>query len=179
MTGYEIRETIASTIGHFWSESFGQIYPALASLEAEGCIRRADGSGRAAPPYEITDAGLKRLQRELAQEWPKAKPRNGLLFRLFLGRHLPEARVTALLDAAEKEASEALDRYTALADQILSEPRSRDRDLRLSTVTFGVEVARAQAHWAAQTRELLASRDAADSVVGNDADHPPDGPLHA
>jgi DNA-binding PadR family transcriptional regulator len=27
MTGYEIRQVIADVLGHFWHESFGQIYP--------------------------------------------------------------------------------------------------------------------------------------------------------
>ncbi len=31
MTGYAVRESIRDVLGHFWSESFGQIYPALAS----------------------------------------------------------------------------------------------------------------------------------------------------
>ncbi|WP_411722563.1 PadR family transcriptional regulator [Mycetocola sp.] len=30
MTGYTLREEIRDTLGHFWSESFGQIYSTLA-----------------------------------------------------------------------------------------------------------------------------------------------------
>ena len=32
MSGYAARRAITETLGHFWSESFGQIYPTLASL---------------------------------------------------------------------------------------------------------------------------------------------------
>ena len=32
-TGYGVRQAITQTLGHFWQESFGQIYPCLADLE--------------------------------------------------------------------------------------------------------------------------------------------------
>jgi DNA-binding PadR family transcriptional regulator len=34
MTGYALREAIRDVLGHFWSESFGQIYPTLAAERA-------------------------------------------------------------------------------------------------------------------------------------------------
>jgi len=37
-SGYEIRKAIESTVGYFWGESFGQIYPTLKRLAAEGLI---------------------------------------------------------------------------------------------------------------------------------------------
>ena len=39
MSGYEIRKTIERSISNFWNESFGQIYPTLADLVAEGLVR--------------------------------------------------------------------------------------------------------------------------------------------
>jgi len=35
MTGYAVREEIRQLLGHFWSESYGQIYPALAELATD------------------------------------------------------------------------------------------------------------------------------------------------
>ena len=40
MSGYEIRKRVEESIGNFWSVSFGQIYPELRRLEAEGLFRR-------------------------------------------------------------------------------------------------------------------------------------------
>ena len=34
-TGYELRQLIEGTVGNFWKESFGQIYPSLRQLIAE------------------------------------------------------------------------------------------------------------------------------------------------
>ena len=38
MSGYQLRLTIRRTIGNFWQESFGQIYPALRTMVAEGLV---------------------------------------------------------------------------------------------------------------------------------------------
>ena len=54
MTGYALREAIRDVLGHFWSESFGQIYPALGELEQRGHVQRV-GSGRTgASTFAIT-----------------------------------------------------------------------------------------------------------------------------
>ncbi|MBK6887071.1 MAG: hypothetical protein IPH03_12030 [Tetrasphaera sp.] len=42
MTGYAVRAAITQTLGHFWSEGFGQIYPTLTGLTARGEIRPAE-----------------------------------------------------------------------------------------------------------------------------------------
>ena len=49
MTGYEIRQAISTVLGHFWHESFGQIYPCLADLEAAGQVRSTPATDRARP----------------------------------------------------------------------------------------------------------------------------------
>ncbi len=47
MSGYEIRRTIEGSIGNFWRESYGQIYPTLKRLVGEGLaevkVERAAG----------------------------------------------------------------------------------------------------------------------------------------
>jgi Transcriptional regulator PadR-like family len=53
MTGYAIREAIRDVLGHFWSESFGQIYPTLAELERQGYVRR-QGSNRTRSSRAVT-----------------------------------------------------------------------------------------------------------------------------
>ncbi len=57
MTGYALREAIRDVLGHFWSESFGQIYPTLAALQSEGLIRRAGSGQRGSSTFTITPSG--------------------------------------------------------------------------------------------------------------------------
>lgn len=159
MTGYEIRKSIEETIGHFWSESFGQLYPTIARLEEDGAIRRTSPGRTSGSQFEVTDAGMERLRAGLSEDIPATRPRNALLFRLFLGSHLPPSHVDDLLDRAEAQSSAAAVQYDLIASDVLSEVPSRDRDLRLATVNYGRHMARAQQEWVAETRALLATGD--------------------
>src|SRR2546429_5742806 len=40
MSGYDVKKLIERSIAHFWSESYGQIYPILNRLAAEGLAER-------------------------------------------------------------------------------------------------------------------------------------------
>ena len=57
MTGYALRNEIRDTLGHFWSESFGQIYPALAELERQGLVERRGASAPGPPPTRSPPRG--------------------------------------------------------------------------------------------------------------------------
>jgi DNA-binding PadR family transcriptional regulator len=153
MTGYAIRQGIADSIGHFWSESFGQIYPTLAALETEGLVRRA-GSGRTSgSTFELTDAGRRHLRDLLAEPIESVPARNGLLLRLFFGRHLaPDVR-RDLLRGALADAERALEQYGALRAEVSAQTHA-DAPFWLMTVSAGEHTAAAQAAWA---RECLAA----------------------
>ena len=46
LSGYQIKKIIDIRFQFFWSESFGQIFPALKSLAAQGFLRGIDAGGR-------------------------------------------------------------------------------------------------------------------------------------
>ena len=88
MSGYEIRKLIEESIGNFWSESFGQIYPALRRMVADGLAEVEESAGEGRPVrkvYRLTDAGLDRLVAWIAQSPRPQVPRNDLLLRIFFG----------------------------------------------------------------------------------------------
>lgn len=158
MTGYEVRAAIGETLGHFWHESFGQIYPTLAALEEAGAVRPAPSGRRSRTVYEITADGVDRL-RDLLSEPHRAPPaRNGLLLRLFFGTHLPDGAPADLLADAERQAEEALEHYAEVRDEITGDD-SPEQAYRTMTLAFGEHVARAQLAWA---RECLAALPDAD-----------------
>jgi PadR family transcriptional regulator AphA len=87
-SGYEIRKTIQSSVGFFWGESYGQIYPALKRLVADGLIvpSSSGASSRAnRQEYSITPAGHARLQQWLAVPYRDDPPRDEFLLKLFFG----------------------------------------------------------------------------------------------
>src|SRR5687768_4234235 len=100
MTAYALREAIRDVLGHFWSESFGQIYPTLYALEEQGHVRRTGGARARSSTFVITASGRARLRALLAEPIRDVPPRNGLLLRLFFGRTLGPARCCELLREA-------------------------------------------------------------------------------
>lgn len=106
MTGYELKATIEETIGNFWSESFGQIYPELHRLEKEGLVTSALDAGenpKSKRRYAITDAGREALRRWLIQQPKERPPRNELLLKIFFGyRTEPETLIGYVREARER-----------------------------------------------------------------------------
>lgn len=92
MTGYGLRQAIAGSVGHFWQESFGQLYPALRRLAQEGLVEaRATpgGPGRGATTYQVTPRGRAALAAWLAVPPVLEPQRNELLLKVFFAGAVP------------------------------------------------------------------------------------------
>ena len=61
MTGFDIRSFIERSVAFFWRESFGQIYPELQRMAADGLIEPAGRRARSAKLWRITPAGREAL----------------------------------------------------------------------------------------------------------------------
>src|SRR5580658_9966786 len=85
MTGYKLRQRIQRTIGNFWSESYGQIYPALKRLEQNGLVHSKSEGNRGFKVYSITTAGRNHLRGWLELEPRHRGARNELLLKMFFG----------------------------------------------------------------------------------------------
>ncbi|HWK31723.1 MAG TPA: PadR family transcriptional regulator [Terriglobales bacterium] len=109
MSGYEIRQVIGQNLAHFWSESYGQLYPSLKKLEAAGLVtkRTEPGQKRDKHIYTITSVGRERLREWLVIEPKPQPPRSELLLKLFFlsaesapitAEHVARARAVAIED---------------------------------------------------------------------------------
>ena len=155
MTGYALREAIRDVLGHFWSESFGQIYPALAELERQGHVQRA-GSGRTgASTFGITASGEARLKELLGEPVQQVPPRNGLMLRLFFGRQLGPQACRSLVLAARADAERRLAQFEAIRREPPEEETAEDRPYWLLTVSAGEHTARAAIDWADEALAAL------------------------
>jgi len=72
MHGYRLKEHIERNFGHMWSINYGQIYPNLKKMKAEGLIsmREEVCEGEKGPPrklYSITKTGRQAFQKWLAE----------------------------------------------------------------------------------------------------------------
>jgi DNA-binding PadR family transcriptional regulator len=156
MTGYRLRTEIVETLGHFWHESFGQVYPALSALEAAGMVEREPGSTASGTPFRLTAAGEQRLRELLSEPFSQPAPRDPLLLRLFFGSHVDPALVRLWLTEALTRAESACAHYDELRTQIEQEPDfATQGKYRLLTVLAGRHGARARADWAREALALL------------------------
>ena len=113
-TGYELQKAIEKTVGHFWSEGYGRIYPELTKMEKEkllSCEESTD-TGRLKKVYSITDKGEERLKMWLARSASPQVPRNEFLLKIFLGK---QTGTETLLRHLERYLEEQLSRLEKLS----------------------------------------------------------------
>lgn len=156
MTAYAVREAIRDVLGHFWSESFGQIYPTLDTLTSQGLVSRTEGERRGSSLLTITAAGETRLRELLAEPIAATPPRNGLLLRLFFGRVLGAAACRSLLEEARTDAQHQLARFEQITAAVRTEDASSpDLTYQLITISAGRHSAQSTLAWVAEALELL------------------------
>ncbi len=160
MTGYGLRQAIAGSVGHFWQESFGQLYPALRRLAAEGLVEaRATrgGPGRGAATYHVTARGRAALAAWLALPPVLEPPRNELLLKVFFAGAVPPevtarnlAGVAAALRAERATLEEIARRMEASVEHHPDEPYWR------LTLDFGLVFLRSALAWIDRAQAVLA-----------------------
>ncbi len=128
MSGYDLGLNIRASVGHFWNESYGQIYPNLKKLAASGWVISRTERRKHKPDrhiYFITKKGRERLAKWLAVPPQPEIPRNELLLKLFFGEQVPaeiligyveqvaeeNRAVLKLLERAEREEIDKNERY--------------------------------------------------------------------
>jgi DNA-binding PadR family transcriptional regulator len=162
MTGYALREAIRDVLGHFWSESFGQIYPTLRRLKEQGLIDHGESPNTGRATYMITEPGRRHLRERLRESIQPSAPRNGLLLRLFFGRELGPATCKQLVDEARSEAEARLESFVQLREELALEvDTGAQKPYTLLTISAGEHSARATLAWA---DEALAALDQIDKT---------------
>ncbi|HEY1994456.1 MAG TPA: PadR family transcriptional regulator [Edaphobacter sp.] len=155
MSGYDIRQLISESIGHFWSESYGQIYPGLKRLSAAGFVVKRTERGKGSPDrhvYSLTAEGREQLRRWLKVPVAKEVPRNELLLKLFFGAqvssNVSREHVQDYLERQQKE----LQVYGAIAKKLRKE-EGKDSQLPfwLMTLSMGRHRSAAMVKWCKET----------------------------
>ncbi|MGH9531151.1 MAG: PadR family transcriptional regulator [Terriglobales bacterium] len=158
-SGYDLKKLMEQIIAHFWSESYGQIYPTLRRLEAERLATRRRESGRGRPDrqvYSLTAAGRRELERWLALPARFEPPRSELVLRMFFGGRVPVEASRRQIEAFRSEHLHLLGRYTEIERGLRSKyARHPDLPWWLITLNFGRHRSRAFLDWCEETLRLL------------------------
>ena len=165
LSGYDIRKGIQQSIGYFWAESYGQIYPALKRLADEGLIAPSKGTpnGRKQrQTYAITDAGRAALRQWLALPFHNEPPRNEFLLKLFFGREAaPGVSIAHVRDLQERNRrmlATLLALETMATTQASQNPH---QPFWMLTLSLGIALTRAALEWGESALAALASMEAA------------------
>jgi PadR family transcriptional regulator AphA len=152
-SGYDLKRRAETSVGHFWHESYGQIYPTLKRLTADGLITCAvERPRRPGRPdrlvYTITPIGVAALETWLATP-PRTEPfRSELLLKLFFGPHGSPPLLAGYLCRVREEELARLAQFQRIdADLRRKHARAEGLPFWLMTLNYGKLRSRAIVEW--------------------------------
>jgi PadR family transcriptional regulator, regulatory protein AphA len=158
MSGYDVRAYIKASVSQFWSESFGQIYPALDRLKRRGLVknRRDPASARSRMVYEITPRGRKTLREWLAKPPEPERPRSEVILKTFLGDHAtPGVTEEHLRDFASRADARATELEQVEVEVRRQNAGSKSLAYWVASIRAGILLSRARAAWAHEAIGLI------------------------
>jgi PadR family transcriptional regulator AphA len=176
-SGYDIRKAVESSVGYFWSESYGQIYPTLKQLAAEGLIvpsKPASAPKKRRQEYSLTNTGRACLRDWLATPFQNDPPRNEFLLKLFFGREAAPGVAIAHVRNLQQKNEQML--ATMLQIEAFAHAPSTQNPHQpywMLTLSLGIALTRAAIEWGKSALEELVSMDA---VVAQDPQSAEVGP---
>lgn len=185
MSGYDLKKFVEVGISHFWSESYGQLFPTLNRLADEGLVSRRRDTGRGRRMrhlYTITPKGRRELIGWLQAPLQPLQVRNELLLKFFLSCRRPAPESLRLLGEYRAQLESRLAEYTdsevVLASAVRtghlpaeieslvgvdrgpgrSVDRRRDALVFLLTLRHGLATLRARLQWCDEAEVELRAR---------------------
>lgn len=159
-SGYDIKKLIDRSIAHFWSESFGQIYPILRRLERDGLAVRRRERQKGKPDrqvYSITPQGRAELQQWLLLPARPESFRSELLLKLFLSGRVPAEESDRQIQQFKTRQTQLLRTYADIERRLRREHAGRpDLPYWLMTLHYGQARAAALVGWSDDTLRALA-----------------------
>jgi DNA-binding PadR family transcriptional regulator len=170
-SGYEIHKAIEENFGSFWGESYGQIYPSLKRLAAEGLIEArqpASAPKKRRQEYALTEAGRVCLREWLARPFQNDPPRNEFLLKLFFGREAAPGVALAHVRELQERNRRMLATLGGIEDMARAQ-RSQNPNLPywMLTLSLGLAMTRAALDWGESALKALAALESAASPTNS------------
>jgi DNA-binding PadR family transcriptional regulator len=104
--GYQLRQAVQRSVGHYWGVSYGQLYPQLKLLAENGFIAPAEpeGDGGRQTVWRLTETGAEALAGWLATPAEPAQRRDEGLVKLLFSDHAGPAVMRRLIEERRVEA---------------------------------------------------------------------------
>lgn len=159
MSGYDMKQFCERSLAHFWRESYGNLYPRLKRLAADGLIRgrrKPRARGPDSTLYSITPRGRARLRAWLRDPPEPEHTRSEFLLKIFFGAEAGAALSEARIREHEREQKRTLDAYEAIERAIREEISERpETPYLLMSLRRGQMLTEARLRWCRECRALL------------------------
>jgi PadR family transcriptional regulator, regulatory protein AphA len=159
MSGYELGQNIRASVGHIWSESYGQIYPNLKKLAAAGFVSSKEEKQVGKPSrhiYSITQKGRDQLAAWLVVPPQPEIPRNEMLLKLFFGSQAPAPVLIAYVERMVVEHRTLLEKFSRIEREEIAEQKDRpEAPFWRMTARYGQLEMEAHLLWAEETLAAL------------------------
>jgi len=159
LSGYDIKKRIDGMISYFWEAGYGQIYPTLARLEAEGLVEKRISRSSGGPEknlYSITSGGKEELRKWMGIPEQKEYTKYEILVKLFFGKLASFEENTNRLQAFKErhvKNMEMMEQYGRNLQQVMD--REEDHLFYYLTVLFGKHIYAAYLEWADEALAIL------------------------
>jgi PadR family transcriptional regulator AphA len=154
-SGYEMRRFMEQSTGNFWSESFGQIYPALKEMLAKGLVEIDEAAGEGHPAkkvYRMTEAGMAHLRAWLGVPAKQQVWRNELLLKVFYGDHAERGVIAAHVAQWRERFAADVKRYGEILKRLQTEECGHPgMPYWCMTVRYGIAESKALLAWCDET----------------------------
>jgi DNA-binding PadR family transcriptional regulator len=159
MSGYDLGLNIRASVGHIWNESYGQIYPNLKRLAAEGFVTAKTERQKGKPDrriYSVTKKGQERLAKWLAVEPQPEIARNELLLKVFFGAQVPAEVLIGFVERMVEREGAVLKELTRLEhEEIAQSQHYPGAPYWKMAARFGQMELKAHLRWAEETLDEL------------------------
>ena len=153
MSGYDLRAFFDQSVRFFWNESYGQIYPILKRLAAEGLVApapKAAGSGvhPRRTVYQITARGRAALAEWLGEPVEQEVGRVEILLKIFFATEGEPDAARSHVEAFRQYHLARLAQFDAVEERIRREHADRaELPYWLLALSYGQHVSRALLAW--------------------------------
>ncbi|MBD0264347.1 MAG: PadR family transcriptional regulator [Tolypothrix sp. Co-bin9] len=159
MSGYDIKKKIEVSTSNFWSESYGQIYPILKRLVAEGLATQSVEEQVGKPDrhvYMLTDKGREELQSWLIEPVEPQVERIEILLKLFFGKQVTVADNIRHVQQFRELQQQLLQKYQAIEEDVQAKGTDNPNvPYWLITVSYKLFTTQALINWCDETLAKL------------------------
>ena len=159
ISGYDIKKVFQRSVANFWNESYGQIYPLLRTLVADGLATKSIKKQVGKPDrhtYALTNKGFEELQQWLIEPVKDQIGRIEIALKLFFGHQVKVADNIRQVEHFREMRDRELKALIAIEERLKAELADKPNlPYMLMTVSYGQHVTQALLQWCEETLSLL------------------------